>query len=75
MHTLAKSTGGLLVDTSRSQNLTAAFRRIAEELWSQYSIGYYPKDLKHEGAFHSVTVKTHRPDLTIRARSGFYDFK
>ena len=41
---LAQYSGGLLVDASRIENLGAAFGRIAQELRSQYSLGYYPKN-------------------------------
>ncbi|MDR0843309.1 MAG: VWA domain-containing protein, partial [Acidobacteriota bacterium] len=51
---LAANSGGLFVDASKaskSDELGAAFTKIMQELWSQYSIGYYPKDLKHDGKF------------------------
>jgi Ca-activated chloride channel homolog len=71
---LAKYSGGLFVDASKSDNLGSAFRRIAQELWNQYSIGYYPKNLKHDKTFRKITIKVKRPNLTVRSKLGYYDF-
>jgi Ca-activated chloride channel family protein len=69
---LAQYSGGLLVDASRIENLGAAFGRIAQELRSQYSLGYYPKDTKHDGRFRKVEVKVNRPGITARTKQGYY---
>lgn len=71
---LARLSGGLFVDASKADNLGSAFRKIAEELWNQYSIGYYPKNLKHDKKFREVTIKINRPGLTVRSKPGYYDF-
>jgi Ca-activated chloride channel homolog len=71
---LARVSGGLFVDGSKTDNLGSAFRKIAEELWSQYSIGYYPINLKHDKSFREVTIKIKRPRLTVRSKLGYYDF-
>ncbi len=69
---LSSYSGGLLVDASRIDNLGSAFRRIAQELSSQYSLGYYPKNLNHDGKFRKVEVKVKRPGLSARTRQGYY---
>ena len=69
---LAQYSGGLLVDASRIENLGAAFGRIAQELRSQYSIGYYPKNLKRDGTFRRVEVRLNRPGFTTRTKQGYY---
>ena len=69
---LARYSGGLLVDASRIENLSAAFGRIAQELRSQYSLGYYPKDTKHDGRFRKLEVRVNRPYITARTRQGYY---
>jgi Ca-activated chloride channel homolog len=71
---LARLSGGLFVDASKAENLGSAFRKIAEELWNQYNIGYYPKNLKHDKKFRQVTIKINRPGLTVRSKPGYYDF-
>jgi Ca-activated chloride channel family protein len=69
---LARYSGGILVDASRIDNLGTAFSRIAEELRSQYSLGYYPKDTKHDGRFRRLEVKVNRPGITARTKEGYY---
>ena len=71
MSRLAEFSGGVLVDASRVENLGAAFTRIARELRSQYSLGYYPKDARHDGRFRRIEVRATRPGLTARSRQGY----
>ena len=75
MWQLSNYSGGLFVDASRLDSLGAAFRAIVQELSSQYSIGYYPKDLKHDGSFRHVEVSIRIPGLRARTRQGYYDFR
>jgi Ca-activated chloride channel homolog len=69
---LALYSGGLLVDASRVENLGAAFGRIAQELRSQYSLGYYPKNTNRDGKFRKIEVKASRPGITARTKLGYY---
>lgn len=71
---LANYSGGVLVNASRMNDLGSAFQKIAKELSSQYSLGYYPGNLSHDGLFHRVEVKVTRPGLTARTREGYYAF-
>jgi Ca-activated chloride channel family protein len=72
---LAQYSGGLLVDASRLENLGAAFGRIAQELRSQYSIGYYPKNIKQDGRYRRVEIRVNRPGVAARTRQGYYFVK
>jgi Ca-activated chloride channel homolog len=72
---LAQYSGGILVDASRLDNLGAAFGRISQELRSQYSIGYYPKNTKQDGRYRRVEVRAIRPGVTARTRQGYYFVK
>jgi Ca-activated chloride channel family protein len=73
MPDLAKYSGGILVDASRTGDLGSAFSKIAKELSNQYSLGYYPGNLSHDGRFHRVEVKLNRPGLSARTKEGYYD--
>ena len=73
LEALAQSSGGLLVDASREGDLGPAFARIARELRSQYSLGYYPRTLKRDGSFRTLKVVVGRPGLTARTRGGYVD--
>jgi Ca-activated chloride channel family protein len=72
MRTLAHSSGGIIVDASQEENLSSAFSKIATELSSQYSLGYYPSDLGNGGEFRRIEVKVVRPGLSARTREGYY---
>ena len=69
---LSKYSGGLLADASRTKSLSLAFEKIAAELSSQYSLGYYPKDLQRYGAFHRVEVSVKGRGLSARTKQGYY---
>ena len=64
--------GGTLVDAKNIGDLGQAFRKIANELSSQYSVGYYPSNLERNGEFHRVEVKLKRSGYTARTREGYY---
>ena len=68
---LAEYSGGVVVDALQMQDLGAAFERIATELASQYSIGYYPTNSAHDGKFRKVEVKVTRPGLIARTKKGY----
>jgi Ca-activated chloride channel homolog len=70
---LAENSGGLMFDGS--EDLHYAFVQIAKELASQYSIGYYPSNVKNEGKFRKIEVKVNRPGLAVRTKKGYYSKK
>jgi Ca-activated chloride channel family protein len=72
MQELAGLSGGLLLDASKLDNLGSAFRKIAEDLASQYSIGYYPKNQKHDNKFRRIEVRVRIPGLSARTKQGYY---
>ncbi len=74
MLNLAKCSGGILVDATRADDLGSAFGKIAKELSSQYSLGYYPRNPDHDGRFHRVEVKITRPGLSARTKEGYYAY-
>ena len=67
---LTEYSGGLMIDGM--SDLDDAFSQIAKELASQYSIGYYSTNTKHDGKFRKVQVKVNRPDLVARTKKGYY---
>ncbi len=69
---LAEYSGGIVVDAFEMEDLGPAFESIAKELASQYSIGYYPGNQKHDGKFRKVEVKVNKPGLVARTKKGYY---
>lgn len=67
----AAKTGGTFVEAGGGPTLRDAFKRIVEELGSQYTLAYQPKEAKKDGKFHTIEVRISKPGLTIRTRKGY----
>jgi VWFA-related protein len=69
---MSRETGGGFFEVSRKLGIDAIYKRIEEELRSQYSIGYSP-DVPPSGAgFRAISLKARRKDLVVQARQGYY---
>jgi VWFA-related protein len=68
---LVASSGGRRIDIPRFQDAPAAFAGILQELRQQYVLGYYPKRVKHDGAWREIELQSAGVDL--RTRSGYFD--
>ena len=60
MRQLAQETGGRSFFPSRIDDLSAVYAQIADELASQYTIGYTSKNARRDGAFRRIVVQTTR---------------
>jgi VWFA-related protein len=69
---MSEETGGRLISPAKDNDLRKAFQDIAEELRSQYSIGYSPTNAKRDGSFRRIEVKLNQPDLKVQTRKGYY---
>jgi VWFA-related protein len=73
MKKLAAETGGRVIDVgNKADKLKEAFDQIAQELRSQYNIGYTPSNAALDGTFRKVEIRTTKKDYKIQARSGYY---
>jgi VWFA-related protein len=72
MKTLAQETGGRAFFPSRIEDLAGVYAQIADELASQYTIGYSSKNLRRDGAWRRIIVQVARPSVTPRAKRGYY---
>ena len=68
---MARITGGRLVRADNPLMLPGAFKQIAEELGTQYSLGYYPTNSARDGKYRKVRVRTTRKDVALRTRPGY----
>jgi len=74
MKKLTQETGGRVIDVGNDQRkLQDAFDQIANELRSQYSIGYTPTNAVRDGKFRQVEIKTKAGK--VQARKGYYATK
>jgi Ca-activated chloride channel family protein len=69
---LAQETGGRAFFVQKAEELTGVYGQIADELSSQYSLGYAPKNPKRDGAWRKVAVQVARPNAITRTRRGYY---
>lgn len=68
---IAGRSGGQVYRADNVGALPQAFAAIADELRTQYLLGYYPVNKDHDGAYRKIQVKTSRKDIAIRARPGY----
>jgi Ca-activated chloride channel family protein len=72
MRQLAQETGGRAFFPARIEDLSGVYVQIANELSSQYTIGYTSKNAIRNGAWRRVVVQVARPNATSRAKKGYY---
>lgn len=68
---LAAKSGGKLHRADTLDSLPATFGHIANELRSQYSLGYYPTNPSRAGKMRKIQIKVSRKDAVVRARPGY----
>jgi Ca-activated chloride channel homolog len=69
---LSQETGGRVYYPTSVTELPKIYDQIAQELASQYSIGYMSKNAARNGAWRRINVRVARPGLTGRTRQGYY---
>ncbi len=69
---LTADTGGRVFFTPKAEELESIYAHIAEELSSQYLIGYTSKNRKRDGAWRRIVVRVDRPNTTARTKQGYY---
>ena len=69
---LAQETGGRAFFAQKIEDLKDVYGQIADELSSQYSMGYASKNPRRDGAFRRLVVQTNRPNTTARTKRGYY---
>jgi Ca-activated chloride channel family protein len=66
---LAEETGGGFYEMSKTDELGPTFTRVAQELHSQYALGFSPAAM--DGKVHKLEVRVKRPGLTARGRKSY----
>jgi Ca-activated chloride channel family protein len=69
---LAQQTGARAFFPGRIGDLAGVYGRIADELASQYLIGYASRNPKRDGAWRRITVRVKREGVLVRTRQGYY---
>jgi VWFA-related protein len=68
----SQETGGRVIEVTRAKDTAQAFQEIAEELRTQYLLGYSPKNNLHDGSFRKIRVKVRGHNYQVQARRGYY---
>jgi VWFA-related protein len=72
MKKLTEATGGRVINVgNKFDKLREAFDQIAAELRSQYNLGYTPTNLKWDGGYRKLEIKS-KQNYKIQARAGYY---
>jgi len=69
---LSQQTGGRAFEVSPSMGLRAIFLRIADDLRTQYELGYTPPPDTAAGKWHKLEVRVKDKGNTVQARNAFY---
>jgi VWFA-related protein len=72
LYAYAKQTGGNFDGEFRQKGIETSFAKIAEEVRTQYTIGYYTHEPFIDGKYRSVEVKVLRPNLTVISKPGYW---
>jgi Ca-activated chloride channel homolog len=69
---LAQETGGRAFFPSQVADLANIYSQIADELSSQYTVGYTSKNARRDGAWRRIVVRVARPSTTARTKQGYF---
>jgi len=73
MDEFARGSGGKNFSAATLQDARAAFAQVANEIGTQYSLGYYPANKNRDGHFRQIKVELRNvKDANVRAREGYY---
>ncbi len=68
----AAATGGQVDPEFRPKGIENSFAHIAEEVRTQYTVGYYSHLSPLNDSYRKLEVRVLRPNLTIIAKEGYY---
>ena len=73
MNALAKTSGGKVFPAADLSEARAAFKNVADEIGTKYSLGYYSSNEKRDGTYRQikVDVKGLPAGTQVRAREGY----
>jgi VWFA-related protein len=74
MNDLARASGGRSFVAATLADAKAAFARVAADIGTLYSLGYYPTNKARDGKFRSIKLELRglKDKAEVRARDGYY---
>lgn len=73
MQSLAKISGGKVFSVADLSEARAAFQKVAQEIGTKYSLGYYSSNERRDGSYRKIKVETKGVPAgsVVRAREGY----
>ena len=68
----SQETGGRAFFPSQLGDLASVYGQIADELSSQYTLGYTSKNSKRDGAWRRLVVRVDRSSVSARTKQGYF---
>jgi Ca-activated chloride channel homolog len=72
MTTLARETGGRAFFPDKLGDLDGVYEGIADELRTLYGVAYVSSNPNRDGGWRNITIRSVRPSLLVRHRTGYY---
>lgn len=74
MNDLARVSGGRSFPAATLADARSAFARVAADIGTMYSLGYYPTNKARDGKFRSIKLEVRgtKDKAQVRARDGYY---
>jgi Ca-activated chloride channel family protein len=72
LRSLTQTTGGRVFFVDSPAQLPAIYNQIADELASQYTIGYTSRNTSRDGAWRQISIKVDEPGVVARTRAGYF---
>jgi Ca-activated chloride channel family protein len=69
---LTQETGGRAFFPNQLSELSNVYGQIADELSSQYTVGYSSKNPKRDGSWRRIVVRVNRPNSVARTKQGYF---
>jgi|SRR5215831_4585694 len=69
---ISRETGGRMYEVSKKQSVAQIYSGIAEELRTQYILGYTPDKESATSGYHRIKLEAKRKDLDVQTRDGYY---
>jgi Ca-activated chloride channel family protein len=71
MERLARETGGADFD-GQGRGLVEGFKQIGEQLRASYELAYHTSNPPGDKTFHKIVIRSKRPNVSVRAKTGYY---
>jgi Ca-activated chloride channel family protein len=72
LSSLSRETGGRSYSPSSLSQIDGVYEKIADELRTQYALGYVSSNPQQDGKWRHIAIETTQSNLLLRHRQGYY---